>query len=415
MAEHLRRGGWSTGVFTTNPNAARIIGLQRGVDLMRDVGGRGTHVSSPALHAQFDEFRRFYPGQPYWVHFQTTDVHEPNEPEQPFAGLYVTPAERRQLEEWDGELFDKAGDLFGSTSVAGFYDAALERAGIDRQTYFNIRRGLYDETMASQDRQLERFVQSLKDRGEWERTLLVITADHGHPAGTFARFGRGLLDPQPEPWQGALCDTYATHVPLIFVWPGHIAGGRRVSQPVALIDLLPTILELTGQPAPEVTEGVSLAPLLLVPTAQRTDELARALPPVVLDEFRVDEASGEMIGNLELVDGRWGASLEIGPAPPGGDPARGRHAVPAGGRWGAVHPFFPEPPRLLLYDLTYDPIATHAVNDEHPELVESYRARLLQIWDEQRALAERFHETGGGVPMSPEQTRQLEALGYTGR
>ena len=415
MAEHLRRGGWETGVFTTNPNAARIIGLQRGVDLMRDVGGRGTHVSSPALHAQFDEFRSVYPGQPYWVHFQTTDVHEPNEPEQPFAGLFVTPAERRQLEEWDGLLFEKGGDLFGSTSVAGFYDAALERAGIDRQAYFNIRRGLYDECMASQDRQLERFVQGLKDRGEWERTLLVITADHGHPAGTFARFGRGLLDPQPEPWQGGLCDTYATHVPLIFVWPGHIAGGRRVEHPVALIDLLPTILELTGQPAPEITEGTSLAPLLLAPSAQRTDELARALPPVVLDEFRVDEASGEMIGNLELVDGRWGASLEIGPVPAGADPARGRHAVPAGGRWGAVHPFFPEPPRLLLYDLMYDPIATRAVNDEHPELVESYRKRLLQIWDEQRALAERFHETGGGVPMSPEQTRQLEALGYTGR
>ncbi|HZJ69985.1 MAG TPA: hypothetical protein VFF36_03575, partial [Planctomycetota bacterium] len=133
--------------------------------------------------------------------------------------------------------------------------------------------------------------------------------------------------------------------------------------------------------------------------------------------FRVDEASGETIGNLELVDGRWGASLEIGPAPPGAavDAEHGRHAVPAGGRWGAVHPFFPEPPRLLLYDLRYDPIATRAVNDEHPELVESYRTRLLQIWDEQRALAERFHETGGGVPMSPEQTRQLEALGYTGR
>src|SRR5688572_30984572 len=34
---------------------------------------------------------------------------------------------------------------------------------------------------------------------------------------------------------------------------------------------------------------------------------------VILDEFRVDEGTGEMIGNLEIVDGRWGASLEIGP------------------------------------------------------------------------------------------------------
>ena len=414
MAEHLGRGGWETGVFTTNPNCARVIGLQRGVDLVRDVGGWDHSGSALKLAAQFEEFRRAYPGGPYWAHFQTTDVHEPNEPAAPFAGLFVTADEVEQLHAWDEQMDAATEGLFGTTSVSGYYDMAIERSGVPRQAYFNIRRGRYDETMAQQDQALEQFVQGLKDSGEWERTLLVITADHGHPAGTFARFGRGLLDPQPEPWQGGLCDTYATHVPLIFTWPGHIAGGRRVSQPVALIDLLPTILELTGLPAPEVTQGISLAPLLLAPTAERTAELAAALPPVVLDEFRVDEVTGEMIGNLELVDGRWGASLEIGPVPAGADPGSGRHSVPAGGRWGAVHPFFADVPRLLLYDLRDDPIATHAVNAEHADLVDSYRARLLQIWDEQRALSGRFHETAAS-PMSPEQVQQLEALGYTGR
>lgn len=417
MAEHMRRGGWETGVFTDNPNAARVIGLQRGVDVMHDTHGGGWHAeSSPVLHEQFDAFRRSYPGQPYWVHFQTTDVHEPNHAPQPFAGLYVSPDERRQFERLDEQLDAASQGLFGTTSISGFYDMALERSGVDRQQYFNTRRGFYDETMAFQDKQLERFVENLKARGEWERTLLIITADHGHPAGTFARFGRGLLDPQPEPWQGALCDTYATRVPLIVVWPGHIPGGRRIEQPVSLIDLLPTILELTGLPAAPVAQGRSLAPLLLAQSEERTAELARALPPVFLDEFRVDEASGEMIGNLEVIDGRWGASLEIGPLPPGATAAagHGRRAVPAGGRWGAVHPFFPEPPRLLLYDLWYDPIATRAVNDEHPELVERYTKQLLARWDEQRKLAEGFHETGG-VPLSPEQVQQLEALGYTGR
>ncbi|HZL99561.1 MAG TPA: sulfatase, partial [Planctomycetota bacterium] len=414
MAEHLRAGGWQTGVFTTNPNCARVIGLQRGVDVMRDVGGSDHTESSRRLHEQFANFRRDYPGQPYWAHFQTTDVHEPNEPVAPFAGLFVSGGELERLQEWDEAIDQAAGGLFGTTSIAGFYDTALERAGVPRQPYFNVRRGLYDETMAQQDRQLERFVQQLKDAGEWERTLLVITADHGHPAGTFARFGRGLLEPQPEPWQGALCDSFATRVPLIVSWPGRIAGGRRVSQPVSLVDLLPTILELTGRPRPEACMGRSLAPLLLAVTPQASAELAAALPAVVLDEFRVDEASGEMVGNLELVDGRWGASLEIGPVPPGADPTRGRHAIPAGGRWGAVHPYFPDVPRLLLYDLLDDPFTAHAVNDEHPELVEHYRERLLQQWEAHRALSERFHETAG-VPLSPEQVSQLEALGYTGR
>ncbi len=55
-----------------------------------------------------------------------------------------------------------------------------------------------------------------------------------------------------------------SRVPLIFVWPGHIAGGQRFSGPVvSMIDALPTILELVGLPMPEVMQGQSLAPLLL--------------------------------------------------------------------------------------------------------------------------------------------------------
>jgi hypothetical protein len=117
-----------------------------------------------------------------------------------------------------------------------------------------------------------------------------------------------------------------------------------------------------------------------------------------------------MVGNLEIVDGRFGASLEIGPHA-SDDPARGRHSVPAGGRWGAVHPWFAEPPRLLLYDLEQDPFATRAVNDEHPELVERYRKLLLEHWNAHRALAQRFHEAEE-EPLTSEQLEQLRALGY---
>jgi arylsulfatase A-like enzyme len=105
------------------------------------------------------------------------------------------------------------GELFGTTSTSGSYDLALERTGLDRQRYSNVRPGLYDETMAHQDRELARFVERPKARGEREDTLPVIAADHGHPAGTFARFGRGLLEPQPEGWHGALFDAYGRRDP----------------------------------------------------------------------------------------------------------------------------------------------------------------------------------------------------------
>jgi arylsulfatase A-like enzyme len=315
----------------------------------------------------------------------------------------VSEEQRQQLATWDREIQVAASGLFGTTSISAYYDIGLERAGIDRQSYFGTRRGLYDETMTHQDHALEELVAALKKRGEWENTLLVIGSDHGHPAGTFARFGRGLLEPQPEPWQGALFDAYATRIPLIWIWPGRIVAGRRIDQPVSMIDVLPTILDLTGLPQPEVLQGHSLAPLL------RGQSMEAA--PVILDEFRVDEPSGEMVGNLEIIDGRWGASLEIGPVAEGADPELGRHPVPVGGRWGAVHPLYRDVPRLLLYDLEADPYVRHAVNDEHPELVAHYRELLLEQWRAHRALAERFGDTEA-APLTPEQLRQLRALGY---
>ncbi|HEX5760057.1 MAG TPA: sulfatase-like hydrolase/transferase, partial [Thermoanaerobaculia bacterium] len=406
MAEHMRRGGYLTGVFTSNPNAGRVIGLERGVDLLRDTETEHHSTSSGELHERFWAFRAAYPGGPYWAHFQTTDVHEPNEPPPPFAGLYAGTEERQRLHESEGRLWQAAGQAFGTTSIAGWYDLALERSGVDRQAYFGARRDLYDETMAFQDQQLAGFVERLKRTGRWKDTILVVAADHGHPAGTFARFGRGLFEPQPAPWEGALFDSYSTRVPLLVVWPGHVAGGRRFTRPVSMIDVLPTLLELAGLPPPEVLQGRSLAPLLL---GRESEEEGEGVP-VVLDEFRVDER-GEMIGNLEMIDGRWGASLEIGPLPGGLAAPKGRHAVPVGGRWGALHPFFPEAPRLLLYDLWNDPFARRAVNGRHPALVERYRRALLRQWRAHLALAGRFREAGE-IPLTPEQLQQLRSLGY---
>jgi len=406
LIERLRAAGYQTSSFTTNPNAGRMIGLERGVDMMQDTETEHHSTSSHELQERFWRFRDLYPGGPWFVHFQTTDVHEPNEPVPPYSGLYVSPAEHRRLAELDNELWNAAirNNLFGTRSIVDFYDEAMAAAGIDRQEYFNLRRGLYDETMAFQDDELRDFVDRLKARGEWENTILVIGADHGHPAGTFARWGRGLFEPQPDPWEGGLLDSYATGVPMIFVWPDGIRGGRRITEAVSMIDVLPTLLDLAGLPAPEVAQGQSLAPLLR--------GHAMEVRPAVLDEFRVDEATGELIGNLDIIDGRWGASLEIGPQPEGADPLLGRHMVPVGGRWGALHRYFPEAPRLLLYDIWNDPFARKAVNEAHPELVDRYRRELVALWRANEALGKRFAGETGDLSLDPEQLQQLKALGY---
>ena len=69
-------------------------------------------------------------------------------------------------------------------------------------------------------------------------------------------------------------------------------------------------MELAGLPLPEVIQGQSLAPLLLGEGGWETR-------PVILDEFFVVPDTGELTGQIEVIDGRWGASLEINPCPAG--------------------------------------------------------------------------------------------------
>ncbi len=176
-----------------------------------------------------------------------------------------------------------------------------------------------------------------------------------------------------------------SRVPLIIVWPGRVAGGQRFSQPVSMIDMLPTILDLAGLPMPDVMQGQSLAPLLL-------GEEGWEPRPVILDEFYVDHETGELRGRIEVIDGRWGASLGINPDPE--VPEEERRPVP-----------------LLLYDLWNDPECRHSLHEERPDLVEKYTVFLEAQWEAHQSLAKLF-TPGAEVALTPEQLETLRALGY---
>jgi len=169
------------------------------------------------------------------------------------------------------------------------------------------------------------------------------------------------------------------------IWPGHIPAGQRLSQPVSMIDMLPTILDLVNLPLPEVMQGQSLAPLLLGKPGWEPR-------PVILDEFEVDAETGELSGRIEVIDGRWGASLEINPDPE--MPPDRRRASP-----------------LLLYDLWNDPYCSRSLHDERPDLVEKYTAFLEEQFEAHQALAQQFTR-GEDSPLTPEQLETLRSLGY---
>jgi len=404
IAEHLHHAGYQTAEFTSNPNAGRISNLDRGDDAFRDDIDTSGSPSSVELHDQFRQWRAAYPGEPYWIHLQTTDVHFDEHgyhPTAPFAGLFISRDRRRLLDAWQ-ERLSQARDA-GATVRDAF-----ESTGIDRVGYFTAARDFYDETMAHQDYQIGQLVARLKAAGEWERTLLIVAADHGVARGA-ADYGilmRDDLPPDddlggPNPFSasaergGAAAALFASgvgHVPLIVVWPSRIAPGQRFGEPVSMIDMLPTVLDLADLPMPEVMQGQSLAPLL-------QGEPGWEPRPVILDEFEVDRNTGEFRGRIEVVDGRWGASLQINP-PPAPDPVQ--PFGPVGGR---------RPVSLLLYDLWNDPLCLDSVHEEHPDLVEKYTRFLEEQFEAHLALGRRLTASGESA-LTPGELERLRSLGY---
>ncbi|MFH1762932.1 MAG: sulfatase [Gemmatimonadota bacterium] len=384
MAQHFHGAGYQTAVLTANPNAGTGRGLQRGVDWFQEgwgefaYGGAQHHrESSKYLHESFWNWREEYPGEPYWVHFQTVDIHNDFPEVAPFGGLFVSAAEVQTWDEWSERLSEFGG--------APPYSPAWEETGLSRPAYWSIKQGLYDEAMAHNDYQLGRLVERLKAEGEWENTLLIVAADHSVKAA-MNDLVIAIRDSLPPGWEAPMFRPSISRVPLLFVWPGHIAGGQRFSQPVvSMIDVLPTILDLVGLPLPEVMQGQSLAPVLL-------GEGNVEPRPVILDQFDVDRETGEFRGIIEVIDGRWGASLEINP-------------------WPSQSPEGQRPVPLLLYDLWNDPMCLHSVHEEHPDLVEKYTAFLEAQFEAHLALGQLFTPSEP-VPLTPEQLEMLRALGY---
>jgi arylsulfatase A-like enzyme len=382
MAEHFERAGHQTGVFVSNPFASTAKGLERSVDFVRVMEPPVPAVSSEHLHRAFWDWRKRYPGAPYWAHFQTTDVHEPFRPMAPFSGLFITPELRASYIEWD-------------QAVRWSDTASYAAAGITVEQHALAQQALYDEGMAHQDHHLKRFVRRLKAEGRWENTILVIGSDHGYPAGSH-RIMPG--HPNDAPY----IHPFATRVPLLFVWPGHIEGGRRIQTPVSMVDVLPTLLELAGLPQPEAKQGRSLAPLLLGKVAEAEWEPY----PVFVDVLVTDSRSGELVGNIEVIDGRWGAALCVRPNDPGEEVS-----VAAVGD-GLTDCTASERDRLLVYDLWDDPLLERPLNEQRPDLVRKY-TELLEKQVEINATLRQLIEGGGqSVELLPEQLEQLRTLGY---
>jgi arylsulfatase A-like enzyme len=364
LAEVLAAGGWTTAAFTGGATMDPRIGFAQGFG---EYDTSMVKLDREKVDRVF-EWIDAHEDERFFLFWHTFEVHAP----------YVNPrflddvlphARARAL----GERLEKLPEKNGWKQVRHAKNEMKHNGAYTAE----VTRALYDGGVWSFDRWLGELLDHLRARGLDERTLLILTSDHGEQLGDAGRpapFGDGFYNVH-----GITLYEELIHVPLLIRLPGQ-THGRRVSEVTESIDVMPTILDLVGLAIPEEVQGQSLRPLW--------EDRAGWTPRAAFSE-----SLSEQEEKKGLRDDRYKYIITIDPATV---EARGRAFVPPG-------------PPASLYDLQSDPGEQHDLLVEETD--ESTRRRALSMEEELR-----HRMLKGGQPETgtlSEETREgLKALGY---
>ncbi len=146
---------------------------------------------------------------------------------------------------------------------------------------------------------------------------------------------------------------------MVVSWPGHITDvGSRRDQFMHVIDVVPTILEVTGIKAPEEVDGIKQAPIEGTSFAYTFDAKNAKEPSHHKKQYF------EMMGQWAMYDDGWLLSTKVNRAP-----------------WEATGPANPDPLNnqvFQLYDLNTDMNQTKDIAAEHPDKVKAMKAEFIE-------------------------------------
>lgn len=233
------------------------------------------------------------------------------------------------------------------------YDPAEDDLAPYRDLDIDSLSRLYLGNVTRFDALLGRLRRGLEDRRLASNTLIVFLSDNGidsglqaaRPMEQFAGRAGGKLSPYELGFR----------TPLVFHWPGHIAGGRSDSRLLTSADVPATLLELAGAPPLPNRLGQSLAPLLTT---------GSSLPP---RKF--------VVGGAQLL-----RADEPEEGPDDGTDAENAPRLAwylRNERWRYI--WWPEQEREALFDIADDPFERNDVAARHPKLLPRFR-RQIEAW-----------------------------------
>jgi arylsulfatase len=240
LAERLQAEGFRTTAISANPMIRPEFGYDQGFDEFELLSSPGNALAS--LDEIVDEVRRGYSpsGGREFIYVHTMDVHHPYRPRLPFGAMFTGPYRGRHVRQ--GSLVENDRITLARSTHPYWSEAHdVQPEDIERLT------ALYDGAIRYTDAALPRLLDALKF--DAARDLLVITSDHGEQLlemGWWTHF--------------ATLTPIEIRVPLVVRYDGFPA--RSIGEPVGLVDLYPTILDLYGLSPRSPQSGVSLLPVL---------------------------------------------------------------------------------------------------------------------------------------------------------
>lgn len=348
LAERFRNAGYRTAAFTGGAYVSARFGFSQGFEIYEDHDesreGGPERIAAAAL-----EWVRSVRGRPFFLFVHSYEVHSPF--------VHTTYAEAAD-----------AGRLARGLSGEQVLDIQQGRLALT-ESERRYATDLYDGDVARVDEVVGGLLETLRDEGILDQALLVVLSDHGED----------LWDHEERisPAHGHSLYQEILHVPLIVRAPGRVRAGARIRQPVSLLDVAPTLLEMAGLPADPSHQGTSLARSLRAGEEPESRLLYSEGIEYGPDRFAV------RAGNMKVI---------VAPMP---DVVRNN--VPL------------EVQALEVFDLASDPQERH---DLSGRMDDPSRRALRALWTRLQKRYKPFHELGGQETIPDELREQMRSLGY---
>ena len=234
--------------------ADHAVGVLRALKQNRTKGDDRPFFLAVGFHKPHLPF--YAPSRYYDMYPAAEDIDSPMNPNAPKDIPPIAWSTSRELREYKNMLHYNLSECY-EDAQASIYGDNCKITGIEAKT---LRKAYY-ACVSYTDAQVGRVIKELEAQGFAEDTIVVLWADHGWQLGEHNLWGKftNLED--------------GTHVPFMIQVPGVTDKGMRTNAIVELIDIFPTLTDLTGLKTPPLcpegkhnlltcVEGVSIAPLI---------------------------------------------------------------------------------------------------------------------------------------------------------